>query len=65
MPEFPPPNPDDEIVGNQVRMRRALWAKLKRIGAEQQPRRSMNEVIVFFLEWATEDYELARSRKKK
>ncbi len=62
-PEFPKPDPNEEIRANQVRLKHRLWERLKRIAAEEG--RSMNEVVSFFLEWAADDYDQAKARKKK
>lgn len=57
-PELPP---KEEIDGKQVRLRRSLWARIAAIAKAED--RSLNEVAAFFLEWATDDYEQAQSRK--
>jgi hypothetical protein len=64
-PEFPKPDPDDEVRSNQVRLKEKLWRRLKKIAAEQEPKKSMNDVITFFLEWAADDYEQAKARRTK
>lgn len=64
-PEFPPLNPDDEVVKGQARLKRSMWRRLKEIGQEQKPKRSMNAVIETFLEWAIKDYDAAQARKNK
>jgi hypothetical protein len=62
-PEFPPPNPDDEIKPGQVRLPKREWDRLKRIASNEK--RYMNDVIAFFLKWAADDYELAKAKKQK
>ncbi len=62
-PEFPPPNPDDEIKPGQVRLPKREWDRLKRIASIE--RRYMNDVIAFFLKWAADDYEQAKAKKPK
>lgn len=65
VPEFPKIEPGDQVKAVSVRLKSSLWERLKKIGQEQTPKRSMNEVVSFFLEWAADDYELAKARKKK
>jgi hypothetical protein len=65
LPEFPKVDPSEEIHANNVRLKRGLWDRLRKIGEEQTPKRSMNQVIEFFLEFACDDYEQAKARKKK
>lgn len=59
-PEFPP---KEDVQPLQVRLRVSLWERLKRIAKDED--RPLNEVISFFLEWATTDYEQAQARKGK
>ena len=62
-PEFPKTDPGDEVRGSQIRLKHRLWERLKRIATEEK--RSMNEVVAFFLEWAADDYDQAKARKGK
>jgi hypothetical protein len=62
-PEFPPADPDDEVKPGQVRLQKREWDRLKRIAATEK--KSMNDVMAFFLKWAGDDYEAAKMRKPK
>jgi hypothetical protein len=62
-PEFPKPDPDDEVKPGQVRLQKREWDRLKRIAASEK--KSMNDVVAFFLKWAGDDYDLANARKSK
>lgn len=61
LPQFPPKNPLDEIVPSNIRLKQRLWDRLDRIAEAEG--KSRNEVIVFFLEWACEDYEEGKAAK--
>lgn len=65
VPQFEQPDPDREVLKKQVRLEKRLWERLKVIGREQTPKRSMNAVIEFFLEWAIEDYELGKAQRNR
>lgn len=62
-PEFPPEDPKEKIVPISIRLKRRTWDRIERIADEEG--RSRNEVVVFFLEWACDDYEAAKARKSK
>lgn len=64
-PVFPATNPAENVEKKQVRLQRRTWDRLKEIGREQQPKKSMNAVIEFFLDWAIQDYDLAKANSKK
>lgn len=63
LPEFPPDDPAKAPIPSNIRLPRKLWDRLDAIAKKE--RRSRNEVISFFLEWACDDYDLAQQRKKK
>ena len=62
-PEFPEQDPDEVVEKKQARLKRRVWRRLKEIGEAQKPKRSMNAVLEFFVEWAIEDYDQAQTKK--
>jgi hypothetical protein len=63
VPEFPPDNPEEEVRRQPVALKERLWTRLARIAEAEG--KSRNRVIEFFLEWAADDWELAKSRKSR
>lgn len=61
LPQFPPKDPLEEVVSSSVRLKQKLWDALDRVASAEG--KSRNEVIVFFLEWACQDYEEGKSAK--
>lgn len=65
MPEFPKPPPAKPVRANNIRLSVELWERLKKIGALQEPPRSLNEVVAFFLEWACDDWDRIQKDKDR
>lgn len=63
VPEFPPDDPEEEVKRQPVSLQKRLWDRLTHIAESEG--KSRNRVIEFFLEWAADDWEQAKSRKHK
>jgi hypothetical protein len=63
LPEFPKEDPKKRIIPSNIRLEKALWERLDHVAKVEGV--SRNEVIVYFLTWACNDWELIQQRKKK
>lgn len=63
MPQFPKPDPLEQVVPSNVRLKRRLWARLDEIAKSED--KSRNEVMEFFLTWACEDYDAGKKNSRK
>lgn len=62
LPEFPKEDAEKKVIPSNIRLEKRLWARLDLIARAEK--RSRNEVVAFFLEWACDDYEQAQQRKR-
>ncbi len=60
-PLFPAEDPQKKLGSSNVRLERQLWDRLDSVAKKEK--RSRNDVIAFFLEWACDDYEKRSGRK--